>query len=90
MLVDFVVSFGWIVVIRVEIWFVKTLSGWASSDVGCKGAGLPWALTWVWELKGQSREGVVTPAPSAAKEAKWVSSIKMLPSEAETAPAVDP
>lgn len=53
-LVDFVVSFGFIVVVRVEIWFVRTFSGWASSGVGLKGAGPPWALTWVWELKGQS------------------------------------
>lgn len=90
MLLDFVVLFGCIVVIRVEIWFVKTLSGWARSDADCKGAGLHWALTWVWELKGQSREGVVTPAPSDAKDTKWVSSPKMLPSEAGIAPAVDP
>lgn len=87
-LVDFVVLFGCIVVIRVEIWFVKTFSGWARPDAGCKGAGLHWDLTWAWELKGQSREGVVTPAPSEAKEAKWVSSPKMLPSEAGI--AVDP
>lgn len=58
--------------------------------MGWKGAGLPWALTWVWELKGQSREGVVTPAPSEAREAKWVSSPKMFPSEAGMARTDDP
>lgn len=71
------VLFGCIVVIRVEIWLVKTFS-----DVGWKGAGPPWALTCVWELNGQSGEGVVTPAPSEAREAKWLSSPKMFPSEA--------
>ncbi len=85
MLVDFAVSFGCIVVIRVEIWF-----GWVSSYVGWKRTILPWALTWVWVLNGQSGEGVVTPAPSEAREAKWVSSPEMIPSEAGMAPTEDP
>lgn len=72
------------VVTKVEIWFGKTVSCWPISDGG---AGLPWVFTGVWELKGQSREGVVALAPSEAKEAKWVSSPKLLPSEAGMAPS---
>lgn len=47
---------------------------------------LTWALTSVWELKGKSWDGVVTPAPSEAKEAMWVSSPRMVPSEAGMTP----
>lgn len=87
---DSAVLTGCRVVVRVEIWFVRTLLHLAVSLVGWKESIQPWALMGVLELKGQSGVGVVTPAPSEAREARWVSSPGMIPSETGMDPPDDP
>lgn len=60
----------------------------AGLEEGCGRAGPLRSLTHVWELNGNSSVGVVTAAPSEAKDANGLSSTKMAPSEAGMAPAV--
>lgn len=89
MAIDKASLFGWGIVTGEEVWLVGPFSDSAGLDEGCIGAGLLRLLTCVWELNGNSSDGVVTPAPSEAKDANGVSSTTMVPSEAGMALTVD-
>lgn len=80
--------FGWRGVTREEIWLGGPCTASAGLEEGFRGLGPLRSLTCVWELNGSSSVGVVTAAPSEAKDANGLSCTKMAPSEAGMAPAV--